>query len=101
MDSGTRNGARNVMRLSMRQGPPATNLFMDYRDSWAKVQPFYAHDYSLETIRRVSKQRRSLPAGHREKLCDVLYQQQRTWGGSQKGVEKLASGAVAVVTAQQ
>jgi uncharacterized protein YllA (UPF0747 family) len=85
----------------MRHGPSASGLFMDYLDSWTKVQAFYAHDYSIDTIRRVSKERKPIPAGHREKLCEVLHRQQRTWGTSSRGVEKLASGAVAIVTAQQ
>ena len=34
-------------------------------------------------------------------LCEVLAEQQTHWGASQRGVDKLASGAVAVVTGQQ
>lgn len=89
------------MRISWRHGPAATALFLDYLDNWSRVKDFYPRDYSLATIQRVAQQRTRLPAVHREMLCDVLRDQQKGWGAALTGVEKLASGAVAVVTGQQ
>jgi bacillithiol synthase len=89
------------MRVSLRHGPPATRLFVDYLENWSHVQPFYAQPYSLDSIRQFAVQRPALDATHRNRLCSVLAEQQSQWGAGQRGVEKLQSGAVAVITGQQ
>lgn len=89
------------MSISLRQGPPATALFMDYLDNWSRVREFYPNEPSLDAIKRFARGRQSLDPAHRERLCAVLSEQQRSWGASERGVEKLAAGAVAVVTGQQ
>jgi uncharacterized protein YllA (UPF0747 family) len=89
------------MRVSLRQGPPATALFIDYLENWQRVQPFYAQPYSLESIAEFARRRPALSAAHRDTLCSVLAEQQSRWGAGQAGVEKLKAGAVAVVTGQQ
>jgi uncharacterized protein YllA (UPF0747 family) len=89
------------MRVSLRHGPPATRLFTDYLEDWNRVQPFYAESYSLDSIQRFALQRPAMDAAHRSRLCSVLAEQQSHWGASQRGLEKLQSGAVAVITGQQ
>ena len=89
------------MRVSLRRCPPTSALFVDYLEDWARVQRFYAQSYSLESIERFARERAPLDPAHRRRLCAVLAQQQAVWGGSRRGVEKLESGAVAVVTGQQ
>jgi len=74
---------------------------MDYLDSWPRVQSFYSRPYSIESIEQFARSRPSLEPDHRRRLCAVLADQQTVFGGSQRGVEKLAAGAVAVVTGQQ
>jgi uncharacterized protein YllA (UPF0747 family) len=76
-------------------------LFVDYLEDWARVERFYAQSYSLESIERFARERPPLDPAHRRRLCGVLAEQQAAWGGSRRGVEKLESGAVAVVTGQQ
>lgn len=89
------------MHVSLRHGPPATRLFIDYLENWSQVQPFYAQPYSLDAIRRFAVQRPALDAAHRDRLCSALAEQQEAWGAGERGIEKLHSGAVAVVTGQQ
>jgi uncharacterized protein YllA (UPF0747 family) len=76
-------------------------LFVDYLENWARVQNFYSRPYSLESIEKFARERPPLQTAHRQVLCDVLAEQQSKWGGHQRGISKLDSGAVAVVTGQQ
>jgi bacillithiol synthase len=89
------------MRISLRRCPPTSALFVDYLESSSRVQAFYPQTYSLESIERFARERKPLDPAHRRGLCEVLAEQQTDWGASQRGVDKLASGAVAVVTGQQ
>jgi uncharacterized protein YllA (UPF0747 family) len=89
------------MRISLRRCPPTSALYVDYLENRARVQPFYAQPYSLESIERFARERAPLDPVHRRRLCNVLGRQQSGWGGSLRGVEKLEAGAVAVVTGQQ
>ena len=89
------------MRISLRRCPPTSALFVDYLESWARVESFYSQSYSLESIERFARERRPLEASHLQVLCEVLEEQQTRWGGNPRGVSKLASGAVAVVTGHQ
>lgn len=89
------------MRVSLRHGPPATALFIDYLENWSRVQPFYPQSWSLDSIQRFALARPALDSAHRSRLCSVLAEQHLRWGAGQRGVEKLQSGAVAVITGQQ
>src|SRR5688500_661724 len=89
------------MRISLRRCPPTSALFVDYLDSWNRVETFYSRSYAIESIERFARERPPLEAAHRQLLCDVLTEQQAKWGGTRSGVAKLASGAVAVLTGQQ
>jgi uncharacterized protein YllA (UPF0747 family) len=76
-------------------------LFLDYLEDWSRVQRFYPRAYDIGSIEQFARARRPLESDHRRKLCDILAGQQSEWGSSLRGVEKLAAGAVAVVTGQQ
>jgi len=89
------------MQISMRHLPAASHLFLDYLEDWPRVQRFYPHSYALESITAFARTIQKPEPEDRERLCSVLAEQQRSWGGGQRGVEKLAAGAVAVVTGQQ
>jgi uncharacterized protein YllA (UPF0747 family) len=88
-------------KTASHAGPPATALFHDYLDNWPRVQRFYPQPYSLASIERFARERPPLDTAHRNRLCSVLSAQQASWGAGQSGVEKLQSGAVAVITGQQ
>ena len=89
------------MRISLRRCPPTSALFVDYLESWSRVENLYSRSYSLESIERFARERPPLESAHRQVLCEVLAAQQTKWGGTQNGVNKLSSGAVAVLTGQQ
>jgi uncharacterized protein YllA (UPF0747 family) len=74
---------------------------VDYLESWERVQSFYSRSYSLASIENFARERQPLEATHRRVLCDVLAEQQKKLGSDPRGVDKLSSGAVAVVTGQQ
>jgi uncharacterized protein YllA (UPF0747 family) len=69
-------------------------LFLDYTTDWTRVRNFYPQQYSIEAIAAFARQRPTLDAGHRERLCGAVT-------GDKRSIEKLASGAVAVITGQQ
>ena len=89
------------MRISLRRCPPTSALFVDYLENWERVQGFYSRPYSLDSIERFARERQPLESTHRRVLCDVLAEQQKKWGSNQRSVDKLSSGAVAVITGQQ
>jgi bacillithiol synthase len=81
--------------------PGLTRLFLDYVERHEALAPFYpASAYSTEwaTTPRV------LPASHRQALCDLLEQQNRSFGATApvfENIQRLRNGAGAVVTGQQ
>lgn len=89
------------MRLTLPQGLPATTLYSAYVNQRPEAMAFYSRDWSLDSIGQFARQRAALTSSHREQLCAALAEQQRNWGAGSRGVEKIASGAVAVVTGQQ
>src|SRR5688572_19478063 len=90
-----------MMQISFRHIPSSSALFLDYLDNWSSVQPFYPQVYSLESIIKFARQRPQLDSRHVDVLCTALSEQQKTFGARERGVEKLARGAVAVVAGQQ
>ena len=90
-----------MMRISFGSLPPMSALFLDYVNAWDRVRNFYPQPYSIESVVSFARQRKPLDARHREILAAALSAQQRHWGGDSSGPEKLAAGAVAVITGQQ
>ena len=78
------------MRISLRRCPPTSALFVDYLEHWPRVESFYPHQYSLDSIEQFARNRPALDVDHRKRLCSVLSEQQSAFGSSQRGVEKLA-----------
>jgi bacillithiol synthase len=81
--------------------PGLSRLFLDYAERREALTPFYpASAYSTEwmTTRPV------LPPASRETLCDLLEQQNRSFGAADpvfENIARLRNGAGAVVTGQQ
>jgi len=90
-----------MMQIPFGNLPGGTDLFLDYTSNWAKVRRFYSHPYTLESILSFGRRRLEEGLPHRELLCRALAMQQHAWGGDTRSVDKLASGAVAVVAGQQ
>lgn len=89
------------MQVLSRLLPPSSALFSDYQNNWPRVQPFYSREYSLDAIAAFARQRPRPDKAHMDRLCTILAKQQEGFGAGQAGVEKLAGGAVAVITGQQ
>jgi bacillithiol synthase len=81
--------------------PGLSRLFLDFADSRESLSPFYpASAYSTGWMAT----RPVLPPQHREKLCDLLEQQNRDLGAGAPVLENIArlrDGAGAVVSGQQ
>jgi bacillithiol biosynthesis cysteine-adding enzyme BshC len=81
--------------------PGLSRLFLDFAERREALSPFYpASAYSTEwmTTRPV------LPSAGRETLCDLLEQQNRSFGAADavfENIARLRNGAAAVVTGQQ
>src|SRR2546423_4860410 len=90
-----------MMRISFGSLPSMSALFLDYLNDWSRVRNFYSQDYSLDSVVSFARQLPPLDSVHRRTLCAALAAQQKHWGANASGVEKLDSGAVAVISGQQ
>ncbi|HEX5000252.1 MAG TPA: bacillithiol biosynthesis BshC [Terriglobia bacterium] len=81
--------------------PGSTALFLRYVQDWPRVAAFYDRPYDIASIAAFSREC-PRPAGPElERLCATLGARQNRWGAGLRGVDKLRSGAVAVITGQQ
>ena len=83
--------------------PHTTKLFAAFLDDFHRVSSFYAHPPTLEGIRRAAGEV-SYPAEMRRAVVEVLREQNRRFGAdgtTERNLDRLAAGAVAVVTGQQ
>ncbi len=90
-------------RLRLSELPHTSRLFADFADDWNRVAGFYAHAPTLAGIREAAK-KVSLDAAVRRQVADVLTEQNRTIGADAaalRNLQRLESGAMAVVTGQQ
>ena len=83
-----------MMRIPFGSLPSMSALFLDYVTDWKRLRTFYPEAYSLESIAAFARQRPKLDPKHRERLCAAL-------AGDAASIQKLAAGAVAVITGQQ
>jgi bacillithiol biosynthesis cysteine-adding enzyme BshC len=90
--------------ISFRQIPHTTNLFLDYLEFAPSVRQFYSRSpYFLEWAKEESS-RIQYPSERRHRMAEVLARQNAHFGASAKTLEninRLRSGACAVVTGQQ
>jgi len=83
-----------MMRVPFSNLPSMSALFLDYVREPARLKRFYPQDYSVAAIAAFARERKPLDRAHRERLCAGL-------AGDKRSIEKLAAGAVAVITGQQ
>ncbi len=89
--------------LAFRQLPHQPALFLAYVDEFQKVKPFYAHPPTLEAVTGVARGL-SYPPERRAEVARILRKQNGAWGAgavANSNLDRLASGAVAVVSGQQ
>jgi bacillithiol synthase len=83
-----------MMRIPFERLPAMSTLFLDYVGNPSRLQRFYPHSYSIESIAEFARKRPPLDPAHRERLCASL-------AGDPASIKKLAAGAVVVITGQQ
>src|SRR5262245_7079866 len=83
-----------MMRIPFGSLPSMSALFLDYVRDWSRLRNFYPHAYSIESIAAFARQRPPLAPTHLERLCASLV-------GDSVSINKLAQGAVVVITGQQ
>jgi bacillithiol synthase len=85
------------------QLPHTTKLVRDYNSNFPKLKSFYSHPPDLEAVAAVAK-KLSFPADRRREVTEDLRGQNTRFGGSTKtmdNLERLARGAVTILTGQQ
>lgn len=83
--------------------PHTTKLFAAFLDDFPRVSKFYAHPPTLEGIRAAAREV-NYPAEMRRAVVEVLREQNHRLGAdgaTQRSIDRLAAGAVAIVTGQQ
>ncbi|MGD1209994.1 MAG: bacillithiol biosynthesis cysteine-adding enzyme BshC [Candidatus Acidiferrales bacterium] len=93
--------------LSFREIPHTEKLFSSFLEDFPSVASYYAHPPTAAGIDAAAREVRLAPAA-RASLVEVLREQNRRFGaGNQidsattRNLERLAAGAVAIVTGQQ
>ena len=83
--------------------PHQPKLFLRFLNDFSSVSRFYPHPPSLEAIQQAAKSL-DYPESRRKEVAAVLRETNASLGGSEvtaKNIDRLANGAVAVVSGQQ
>jgi len=89
--------------LAFSQLPHQPKLFLAYLEKFETVKAFYAHPPTMRAVAEASR-KLDYPAGRRAEVARILAKQNAELGASpeaQANLERLANGAVAVVSGQQ
>jgi bacillithiol synthase len=85
--------------------PKISALFLDYLYDFPKVQSFYSSPFSFEQFKRESVAPAFKGIDHRLRLCEVLLDQNRSFGAHGRTLENLdrlkENDCLAIVTGQQ
>ncbi len=89
--------------LLPHQLPHTSKLFRDYIENFSNLEPFFEHAPDLKSAARYAK-KLQFPLERRAQVAGILRAQNLVYGSgpeTQKNLDRLAEGAVAVVTGQQ
>lgn len=89
--------------LPAHELPHTTELYSAFLQDFSRVKKFYAHAPDLQGARKCAAEVR-LAAEVRQGVCEVLRGQNAAFGAGpdvERNLDRLAAGAVAVVTGQQ
>jgi len=89
--------------LAAHELPHTSKLYSAFLTDYARVQRFYAHSPDQRGVKTAAKSAQ-VPAEIRSQIAGMLREQNRGFGAGadvQRNIDKLAAGAVAVVTGQQ
>ena len=87
-----------------RQVPHSSKLFLDYLDFSPSVQSFYSRSARFLEWAEDERGHIQYPAERRSQVATILERQNRNWGASStalENIDRLRSGACAIVTGQQ
>jgi bacillithiol biosynthesis cysteine-adding enzyme BshC len=90
--------------LPFNQVPHTTKLFSDFLSYDPKVRPFYPHSPFLSEWSNTRVAELNYDQARRQRVANVLQSQNQAWGASPQtlsAIERLRSGASAIVTGQQ
>jgi bacillithiol biosynthesis cysteine-adding enzyme BshC len=93
-------------RLRLSRLPQTTRLFADFLDDFQKVSLFYAHSPDENGLSASAREAQNggPTAEMRRAVVDILREENRAFGADEsveQNLDRLAAGAVAVVTGQQ
>jgi len=89
--------------LLPHQLPHASTLFCDFAEHFDKVASFYSHTPSTSAAAECARKLR-FPVGRRREIATLLTLQNEIFGSgpeTERNLQRLANGAVAVLTGQQ
>jgi bacillithiol synthase len=89
--------------LSFRDIPQTSKLFSTFLEDFDKISAYYAHPPTIEGLASAAREVQLRPEVRRG-VVEVLREQNRRFGAdatTEKNLDRLASGAVAIVTGQQ
>src|SRR5208282_4337983 len=89
--------------LPFRQLPHQAKIFLEYLDHFTRVKSFYAHEPSMKSVLREAKALK-FPRERAAEVAGILRKQNIAFGSdakTQENLDRLANGAVAVVSGQQ
>src|ERR1700758_5562094 len=89
--------------LAFQQLPHQPKLFLAYLEKFDKVKAYYAHPPTMQAVTRESR-KLDYPEDRRAEVARILNQQNEGLGAGSEtaaNLERLAKGAVAVVSGQQ
>jgi bacillithiol synthase len=89
--------------LPFRQLPHQPKLFLDYLDHFARVAPFYTHEPTAKSLVREAKALK-FPQERASEVVAILRKQNTAFGSdarTHQNLDRLANGAVAIVSGQQ
>src|SRR3989449_10340775 len=93
--------------IRLTELPQTTRLFATFLDDFSRVAEFYSHPPTMEGIVHAAEEVKSDPRyepGTRTVIVEMLREQNRSFGAdssTERNLERLAAGAVAIVTGQQ
>jgi bacillithiol synthase len=89
--------------LPFRLLPHQPKIFLDYLDHFPRVKSFYAHEPTAKSLLREAKTL-NFPRERAAAVAAILRKQNHAFGSdtpTQENIDRLANGAVAVVSGQQ
>jgi bacillithiol biosynthesis cysteine-adding enzyme BshC len=89
--------------LPFRQLPHQSKLFIEFLDNFPAVKQFYGHPPTMQAVKKAAKSL-DYPRERRGEVTQILRDQNAALGAGEatlENLERLANGAVAVVSGQQ